>query len=71
MDNALAQHEDLELSYGISLSKDQIAALTSDIVWMVEVTLPDGRKVLKPVVYFAKATRMKIDSSGCLGQGGW
>jgi adhesin HecA-like repeat protein len=33
---------------------------------MVEVTLADGRKALKPVVYFAQATRMNIDSFGAL-----
>ncbi|NVK20808.1 MAG: DUF637 domain-containing protein, partial [Methylocystaceae bacterium] len=70
MDNALAQHEDLKLSHGVELSKDQIAALTSDIVWNVEVTLEDGRKALKPVVYFAEATRMVIDSSGALIKAG-
>ena len=32
----------------------------------MEVTLSDGRKALKPVVYFAEATRMAIDSSGAL-----
>ena len=64
MDNALAQHEDLKLSYGVALSADQVKALTSDIVWNVEVTLADGRKALKPVVYFAEATRLSIDSSG-------
>ncbi|WP_417790535.1 hemagglutinin repeat-containing protein [Terasakiella pusilla] len=70
MDNALAQHESLELSYGIALTSEQINALTDDIVWMVEVTLEDGRKALKPVVYFAEATRLAIDSSGALIKAG-
>ncbi|MDV7341750.1 filamentous hemagglutinin N-terminal domain-containing protein [Terasakiella sp. A23] len=70
MDNALAQHEGLKLSYGVELSADQVAALTSDIVWNVEVTLEDGRKALKPVVYFAEATRMAIDSSGAIIKAG-
>lgn len=66
MDNALAQHVGLSLSYGVELTAAQVAALTDDIVWNVEVTLADGRKALKPVVYFASATRMAIDSSGAL-----
>ncbi|WP_417793945.1 filamentous hemagglutinin N-terminal domain-containing protein [Terasakiella pusilla] len=66
MDAALAQKDDLQLSYGVALSKEQIAKLTGDLVWMVEVTLDDGRKALKPVVYFTQATRMAIDSSGAL-----
>ncbi|WP_135079439.1 hemagglutinin repeat-containing protein [Terasakiella sp. SH-1] len=66
MDAALAQQEDLQLSYGVALSSKQIASLTQDMVWMVEVELEDGRKALKPVVYLAEATRMKIDSSGAI-----
>lgn len=64
MDNALAQHKELELSYGIALSQEQIGALTQDMVWMVETKLNDGRTAVRPVVYLAEASRAQIDSSG-------
>lgn len=45
----------LPLRPGIALSAEQVAQLTSDLVWLVErdVTLPDGRtqRVLVPQVY--------------------
>ena len=66
MNSALAQKDGLQLSYGVELSAEQVQALTNDLVWMVEVTLENGQKALKPVVYFAEATRMAIDSSGAL-----
>ncbi|MDO9437081.1 MAG: S-layer family protein, partial [Hydrogenophaga sp.] len=47
----------VQLRPGIALSAEQMAALTSDIVWLEteEVTLPDGRKekALVPRVYLA------------------
>ncbi len=64
MDNALAQHKELDLSYGIALSQEQIRALTQDMVWMVETKLNDGRTAVRPVVYLAEASRAQIDSSG-------
>ncbi|WP_417820305.1 hemagglutinin repeat-containing protein [Terasakiella sp.] len=64
MDNALAQHKELDLSYGIALSQEQIGALTQDMVWMVETELNDGRTAVRPVVYLAEASRAQIDSSG-------
>jgi filamentous hemagglutinin len=64
MDNALAQHKELDLSYGIALSQEQIGALTQDMVWMVETKLNDGRTAVRPVVYLAEASRAQIDSSG-------
>ncbi|WP_428023614.1 hemagglutinin repeat-containing protein [Arcobacter sp.] len=50
MDNALALQKDLQLTPGISLSKEQIANLTKDIVWMEEKVV-NGQTVLAPVVY--------------------
>ena len=57
------------LSPGVALSAEQMAQLTSDIVWLVEqsVTLPDGRseRVLVPQVY-VRVRPGDIDGSGAL-----
>lgn len=52
MDNALSLKDDLKLSYGVTLSKEQIAQLNKDIVWMEE-RIVDNKKVLVPIVYLA------------------
>ncbi|MGG2399252.1 DUF637 domain-containing protein [Pseudomonas sp. SH1-B] len=67
MDNALASKEALNLSVGIALSAEQVAALTHDIVWMEEREV-QGQKVLAPVVYLAQAEG-RLAPSGALIQG--
>ena len=52
MDNAIEVQEDLNLSFGVALSKNQINRLTKDIVWMEEKVV-EGNRVLVPVVYLA------------------
>ena len=52
MDNALALQSSLDLHVGISLSKEQIARLNKNIVWMVEKVI-DGQSVLVPEVYLS------------------
>jgi filamentous hemagglutinin len=58
-----------QLRPGIALSAAQMAALTSDIVWLVEqtITLPDGSttKALVPQVY-ARAQAGDLDGAGTL-----
>lgn len=55
MDNAATQMDALELRPGLALTAEQMTALTSDIVWLVEktVTLPNGttEQVWVPQVY--------------------
>ncbi len=55
MNQAVTFAQAHHLRPGIALSKEQVAALTSDIVWLVEedVTLPDGEqhRALVPRVY--------------------
>jgi filamentous hemagglutinin len=55
MTSALTQVSDLQLIPGVALSAEQMAQLTSDIIWLVEqtVTLPDGSvtQALVPKVY--------------------
>ncbi|WBE26417.1 S-layer family protein [Denitrificimonas caeni] len=68
MDNAIASKDALSLSVGISLSAEQVAALTHDIVWMEEREVM-GEKVLTPVLYLAQAEG-RLAPSGALIQGG-
>ncbi|NLZ80115.1 MAG: hemagglutinin, partial [Gammaproteobacteria bacterium] len=68
MDNAIASKDALSLSVGISLSAEQVAALTHDIVWMEEREVL-GEKVLTPVLYLAQ-TEGRLAPSGALIQGG-
>lgn len=59
MDQALDQGKSLGLVYGKPLTAAQIAGLSQDIVWMVEVEVA-GQKVLAPQVYLAQSTRDMI-----------
>jgi len=60
MTSALTQVSTLQLIPGVALSAQQLAQLTSDIVWLVEqtVTLPDGTitQALVPQVYVRPQT---------------
>jgi len=67
MDNAIASKDALGLSLGVSLTAEQIAALTHDIVWMEEHEVM-GEKVLVPVLYLAQAEG-RLASTGALIQG--
>jgi filamentous hemagglutinin len=73
MDAGVASASRFQLTPGIALSDAQIAALTSDIVWLVEqdVTLPDGTttKALAPVVYLSRASTEDIKPAGTLISG--
>ena len=55
IDNAGAQAEALDLAFGVSLSEEQIALLTSDIVWY-ERAVVDGVEVIAPRLYLASTT---------------
>ncbi|KPW21786.1 Adhesin/filamentous hemagglutinin, ShlA/HecA/FhaA family [Pseudomonas amygdali pv. aesculi] len=54
MNNAIASKDKLNLAVGVSLSSQQVAALTHDIVWLEEHEV-NGEKVLVPVLYLAQA----------------
>lgn len=72
MNNATTVAKDLQLRPGIALSAEQVALLTSDIVWLVEqdVTLPDGSttRVLVPKVY-ARLKEGDLEADGTLISG--
>ncbi|WP_261737331.1 toxin C-terminal domain-containing protein, partial [Pseudomonas iridis] len=55
MNNAIASKDALNLSVGVGLTAQQVAALTHDIVWLEEHEV-NGEKVLVPVVYLAQAS---------------
>jgi filamentous hemagglutinin len=59
MDNAVQARTDFNLSVGIALSADQVAALTNDIVWF-EYQEVDGQQVLVPVVYLGSASLRRL-----------
>ncbi|WP_311135642.1 two-partner secretion domain-containing protein [Yoonia vestfoldensis] len=61
-DNAIDAARNLELTPGIALTPDQIAALTDDIIW-VEEALVNGQTVLVPRVYLASATSLAMAQS--------
>ncbi|TPG98753.1 S-layer family protein, partial [Pseudomonas caspiana] len=54
MNNAIASKTELNLSLGVSLTSEQVAALTHDIVWMENAEV-NGEQVLVPVLYLANA----------------
>jgi filamentous hemagglutinin len=64
MDNAIAYKDSLNLSLGVALTAEQVAALTHDIVWLEEATV-NGQKVLVPVVYLAQADN-RLAANGAL-----
>jgi filamentous hemagglutinin len=59
-DNAVKEGDALHLSVGTALTPEQVAGLTSDIIWLEEKTYM-GQKVLVPTLYLCDAT--KNDSS--------
>ena len=72
MDNAVTAAGQFHLMPGVALSKEQVQALTSDIVWFEPktVTLKDGSQqvVLAPKVYLSKTRQEDIKNSGVDGR---
>ncbi|MCF5429162.1 hemagglutinin repeat-containing protein, partial [Pseudomonas syringae] len=64
MNNAIASKDKLNLAVGVSLSSQQVAALTHDIVWLEEHEV-NGEKVLVPVLYLAQADN-RLGPTGAL-----
>ncbi|OCX24548.1 filamentous hemagglutinin N-terminal domain-containing protein [Pseudomonas graminis] len=54
MNNAIASKTQLNLTVGVSLTSEQVAALTHDLVWLEEREV-NGENVLVPVLYLAQA----------------
>ncbi|BAQ73828.1 filamentous hemagglutinin [Pseudomonas sp. Os17] len=67
MNNAIATKDQLNLSVGVTLTSQQVAALTHDIVWMEDQVI-NGQHVLVPVLYMAQANN-RLTADGALIQG--
>jgi filamentous hemagglutinin len=67
MDNAIGSKTALNLSVGVSLTAEQVAALTHDIVWLENATVA-GQPVLVPVLYLAQANN-RLAPNGALISG--
>ncbi|WP_369935200.1 hemagglutinin repeat-containing protein [Xanthomonas tesorieronis] len=65
LDGGVAEAGALHLDVGVALTAEQVAALTHDIVWMVEQEY-QGQKVLVPVVYLSSSTALTLRSDGAL-----
>ncbi len=61
-DNAYAAQQSLELTPGVSLSAEQVAALQEDIIWL-EKQQVNGEEVLVPRVYLADARALGFATS--------
>nr|WP_308444869.1 hemagglutinin repeat-containing protein [Paraburkholderia adhaesiva] len=70
MNSGVTVAQQFGLEVGVALTDAQMAALTSDIVWMVNqtVTLPDGttQTVLVPQVYLASSGNATLQANGAL-----
>ena len=60
MTSGAALAKSLDLSLGMSLSAEQVAALTSNVVIM-QTQIVDGQTVLVPVVYLAQASQQEMN----------
>ena len=65
MNNAAIAAEKFDLTVGIGLTAEQMANLTTDIVWLVEEEV-NGEKVLVPVVYLASVRKGELKENGAL-----
>ena len=61
--------EELNLEIGVALTAEQMASLTSDIVWLVEEEV-NGQKVLVPEVFLAYVRAADMTNDGALIVGG-
>ena len=60
LDNSIKAMEDLNLSIGVALTKEQINNLKNDIIWYVEEEI-NGIKVLVPKIYLSKETLASLE----------
>jgi filamentous hemagglutinin len=68
LQNGAAAADNLYLQVGVALSAEQQAALTTDLVWLVEQEV-SGQKVLVPVVYLSALREGDLTNSGAIISG--
>ena len=61
--------EEMNLEIGVALTAEQMASMTSDIVWLVEEEV-NGQKVLVPEVFLASVRAEDLTNDGALIVGG-
>ena len=61
--------EEMNLKVGVALTAEQMASLTTDIVWLVEEVV-NGEKVLVPEVFLAQVRSEDLRPNGALIVGG-
>ena len=61
--------EEMNLKVGVALTAEQMASLTTDIVWLVEEVV-NGQKVLVPEVFLAQVCSEDLRPDGALIVGG-
>lgn len=61
--------EEMNLKVGVALTAEQMASLTTDIVWLVEEVV-NGQKVLVPEVFLAQVRSEDLRPNGALIVGG-
>lgn len=65
MDAGVAVAQEFSLRPGMTLSAEQVASLTHDVVWLEE-RIVRGQKVWAPVVYLARTRANDLDSFGAI-----
>jgi filamentous hemagglutinin len=65
MDNGVTYAKEFNLQVGVALTSEQMAQLTSDMVWMVEKEV-DGQKVLVPEVYLSSVGNADLKADGAV-----
>ncbi len=63
--NGATYAKEFNLQVGVALTAEQMAQLTSDIVWLVEKEV-DGQKVLVPQVYLAPSKNVELKANGAV-----
>jgi filamentous hemagglutinin len=63
--NGATYAKEFNLQVGVALTAEQMAKLTSDIVWLVEKEV-NGQKVLVPEVYLARSENIDLKANGAV-----
>jgi len=65
LNNGVTYAKQFNLQVGVALTPEQMATLTSNMVWLVEQEV-QGQKVLVPVVYLAPNQKNRLQDNGAI-----